>query len=409
MPGYVIKPHLEWHSWVTPKPLRQVPVHRWYYFPHSFTNRLVHNLIDEWNLTSSDRILDSFCGAGTTVLAAKEKGIPAVGYDLSPLAVLATRVKISHYRAGRLWSGWKALQRLATEGSVNSPDFTYPVLIKRALPGKLLPVFHHIFTSIEALNMSQIERDFFRLAVLSILPQFSRAVPTGGWLSWGGNRANSRGILRALSSRVEEMYNDVRHSVLPTTDDWHVRLADARNLPVADEAYSAVITSPPYPNRHDYTRVFGVELMFAFLDWSQTRALRYQSFHSHPESKPSRPDYSSYTEPALLRRILKYLQGAENDKRIPRMLKGYFIDLFLTVKEAARVCRSGAHLALVLGNAQYRGRPILVDCLAAQIGEQVGLKCERVVAVRQRGNSAQQMGVYGRNPSRESVVMFHKP
>jgi len=56
----------------------------------------------------------------------------------------------------------------------------------------------------------------------------------------------------------------------------------------------------------------------------------------------------------------------------------------------------------VVGNAQYYGVPILVDELTAEIGEQVGLKCQTLVSARHRGNSAQQMGTFGRNPSRES-------
>ena len=57
--------------------------------PHSFTGDLVHALIDEWHLDETDNLLDPFAGAGTTLLAAKERGIPGSGYDLSPLAVLA--------------------------------------------------------------------------------------------------------------------------------------------------------------------------------------------------------------------------------------------------------------------------------------------------------------------------------
>ena len=66
-------------------------------------------------------------------------------------------------------------------------------------------------------------------------------------------------------------------------------------------------------------------------------------------------------------------------------------------------------MAFVVGNAQYTGQRIPVDELTAEIGEQVGLRCKKLVAVRERGNSAQQMGEFGRNPSRESVVVFEKP
>ena len=190
---------------------------------------------------------------------------------------------------------------------------------------------------------------------------------------------------------------------------WRVRQSDARHLPDKEGRFSALITSPPYPNRHDYMRVFGVELMFGFLDWEQTKALRYQSFHSHPEARPKRASMNGYCPPLSLRRALKSINQENKDHRIAKMIDGYFTDMYLCLSESHRVCRAGAKIAFVVGNAQYCGHPILVDELTAEIGEQAGLRCEHVIIARRRGNSAQQMGEFGRNPSRESVVVFRRP
>ena len=91
-----------WRWWVTPRAAREKPVHRWYLFAHSFTDDLVHALVDEWGLDGQDAILDPFAGAGTTLLAAKEKGVPASGYDLSPLAVLISNVKTANVSRNQL-------------------------------------------------------------------------------------------------------------------------------------------------------------------------------------------------------------------------------------------------------------------------------------------------------------------
>ena len=96
------------------------------------------------------------------------------------------------------------------------------------------------------------------------------------------------------------------------------------------------------------------------------------------------------------------------DPRIYNMLRGYFLDMFLTLREVYRVCRDGTRVAFVVGNAQYSGIPVLVDELTAQIGEQVGFRCTKIVATRYRGNSAQQMRDHGRKPSRESVVVLER-
>lgn len=406
---YKVESKEEWRWWVTPVPLKDKPVHRWYYFPHSFTGDLVHALIDEWGLGESDKILDPFCGAGTSLVAAKQKGVPATGYDLSPLAVLVSSVKAANFSASRLEQHWEALEKAIDPNCWNGASRKYPQAVREALPGKLLGAFDAIWRSVEHMACSDLERMFFRLAVLRTMRNFSRLVPTGGWLSWSDTRTNTRSILSTLSGLVEEMIGDVAQRSTPRKGGYQAAIADARRLPDPNETYTAVITSPPYPNRHDYTRVFGVELMFGFLNWSETRSLRYQGFESHPEAHPKRPDTSTYTMPPLLLNAIGKLEKNGLEPRLIRMLKGYFLDTHLCMREAARVCRKGARLAFVVGNAQYGGQPIPVDELTAEIGEQVGLRCERLVAVRERGNSAQQMGKYGRKPSRESIVVLVKP
>jgi len=405
---YRVEKRPAWRRWVTPELLRSRAIHRWYVFPHSFAAELVHALLDQWQLGPDDRIVDPFVGAGTTVLAAKEKGIPATGYDLSPHAVMTARVKVANYALCRLQRASRALAAALDTTEWNGPTGSYSDLVRRALPGKLLSAFEATAHAIESIPYSRQERDFLHTALLSALPEFSRARATGGWLKWMRGGMSAQRLPRVLRDRIEAMLTDLARAGLPRRSLWHVRQSDARRLPDADGTYSAVITSPPYPNRHDYTRVFGVELMLTFLDWEGARRLRRQSFHSHPEAKPDRPAADGYEQPVMLGRALAKITKRAKDPRVPRMLEGYFLDAYLCLGEMARVCRPHAHVALVVGNAQYCGVSVLVDRITAEIAEQVGLRCDRIVAVRYRGNSAQQMGTYGRRPSRESVVLFRR-
>lgn len=403
-----IEERLGWHAWVTPKPLESQPIHRWYVFPHSFTSELVRSLITEWGLGPYDRLLDPFVGAGTTVLTAKEAGVPATGYDLSPLAVFVASTKIKNYEPETLRRAWKTLQSQVDPDRWNGASRIYPELVRRALPGKLLGAFDAIKEAIDELPISKRERSFFQLALLRTLPDYSRAASNGGWLRWVPKPTRVNSLWRRLSERVGEMVQDVARTAAGHAGKWRVSEADARELPDAAGTYSAVITSPPYPNRHDYTRVFGVELMFAFLDWEETRQLRYQSFHSHPEGRPILPEMQGYVEPRRVTRLVSRARARGGDPRIPRMLEGYFRDMYLCLREAKRVCRRGARVGLVVGNARYGGDSIPVDELTGELGEQAGLEFEKLIAARYRGNSAQQMGRFGRRPSRESVVMLRR-
>jgi len=406
---YPLLERTAWGRWVVPKKLHDQPIHRWYIFPHSFTSDLVHALIADWGLSPKDHILDPFVGAGTTLLAAREKRIPATGYDLSPLAVLTSRVKVASYKVGRQRELWSRLRRRIDPTRWNGAARDYPELVRKALPGKLLGAFDALDRAISGLEATKGECDFFRLALLSTIPEYSCAVASGGWLKWVDRRKSTSMLVEAFSKHVDLMIDDLDTSQLLCKSSWRAERADARSLPDIGSTYSAVITSPPYPNRHDYTRVFGVELMFGFLNWEQTRQLRYQSFHSHPEARPERPDSKAYRQPRRLARAISGIRNQTKDPRVAEMIEGYFLDMYLALLEISRVCRKGARIAFVVGNAQYCGYPILVDELTAEVGEQADLRCEKLLVARNRGNSAQQMGKYGRNPSRESVVVFRRP
>jgi hypothetical protein len=408
MAKYAVEERISWRRWVTPKCLHEKPIHRWFVFPHSFTSKLVHALIEEWGLNEQDRILDPFVGAGTTLLAAKERGIPATGYDLLPLSVFVSRVKVANYSPVRLDCIWNAMKSSINPDRWQMPSKEYPDLVKKALPERLLAAFEDIDSLIAKLACSDPERDFFRLALLAVMPKYSRAVATGGWLKWTDRSSEAEDLQATYSIFIERMLEDLHALKLPPQEHWHVRKADARCLPDRPDTYSAVITSPPYPNRHDYTRIFGVELMFCFSDWEETRRIRYQSVQSHPEARPVRPRADEYRRPSMLSGVIEEIKEKAGDPRIPSMLDGYFLDLYICLREARRVCKKGARIAFVVGNAQYYGLPVAVDEFAAELGEQAGLCCERIAAVRYRGNSAQQMKNYGRNPSRESIVIFRK-
>lgn len=419
---YILEERKQWRQWVTPKHLRSKPIHNWFVFPHSFTSELVHELIGEWQIRGEDRILDPFSGAGTTVLSAREKAVSATGVDLSPLAVLATKCKVAQYGLNDLRRLEKAKAQINENAAIAASSrkpAEHPKLIHDALPEDHISVFDHLSEQVQALSLDEPTRNFFLLALLSILPQYSRAVAAGGWLRFVEKDTQASTIPAAFLETLERMLKDLKETSLPTGKVWEGVLSDARQLTFPDDTFSAVISSPPYPNRHDYSRVFGVELMFHFLDWEQTRQLRYQLFHSHVEAKPTRREIDGYTPPDALRTCVETLQerscGRSKkdeksiDVRVVRMVSGYFLDMFLCLKEMKRVCKPGARIALVVGNVQYTGEAVLVDEWTAAVAEQAGLTCEKLIVARHRGNSAQQMGEHGVKPSRETVVVLRKP
>ncbi|MBM3304048.1 MAG: hypothetical protein FJY76_03045, partial [Candidatus Aenigmarchaeota archaeon] len=106
-------------------PNKNLPIYNWFYYKEGFSRDLVMMLLDrhakvDTNLPSgrsksecqsSLSVLDPFCGVGTTNLACKERGIDSYGFDVSPLAVLASRAKTHDYDAEELKQAVRRLQK----------------------------------------------------------------------------------------------------------------------------------------------------------------------------------------------------------------------------------------------------------------------------------------------------------
>ncbi|MBI4506768.1 MAG: hypothetical protein HY691_14640, partial [Chloroflexi bacterium] len=114
-------------------------VHEWYRFVLSFPPHLVRDYARTFGLDSGQRVLDPFCGTGTTVVECKKLGLPSVGLEVNPLACFASQVKIDWRvapdglveHAGRVAEA--ATAALAAEGVEDAPWFTAPTEPRGAL------------------------------------------------------------------------------------------------------------------------------------------------------------------------------------------------------------------------------------------------------------------------------------
>ncbi|WP_456413147.1 DNA methyltransferase [Thiolapillus sp.] len=392
---------------VTPKFIPKHPRHRWYWFPHSFSPELVEEILQHWGLPQGAHLLDPFVGSGTTTLVAKQRRLQPVGFDISPLAVLVSKAKTESYDVQHLHAVKLQILDLAEEGigsdQIDPSPFEGSRQLKKAFT-------HSEFQSLESLRIAidriatGAVRLFFTTALLSTLKVFSRGIASGGWLKWvDKEEASSEEIMQEFKRRAEIMISDVGQSLLPHLEA-DIREFDPLSEKIAASHFDAVITSPPYPNKHDYTRVFHVELAFLGKTEPEIKALRKQMLRSHVEGKLL-PKSSEFKIPPILLESIRQIEG-HVDRRLPKMLRGYFEDIFLLMENLKFATKRDAPIALVVGNVRYAGVDITVDELIREVAEQSGFIHEETWITRYRGNSAQQMARYGRTPMRESIVFL---
>ena len=187
--------------------------------------------------------------------------------------------------------------------------------------------------------------------------------------------------------------------------------------------YPAIITSPPYCNRYDYTRTYALEHAILGVSEEENLKLRQSMISCTVENREKEllsinPEWEKAAGVCdnlpLLSEVLSYLDsmkksGALNNNGIPRMVRGYFYEMACVVQECFRVLKQGGYMFMVNDNVRYAGASISVDLLLSKIAEEMGFTVENILSLPQtKGNSSQQMGAHGRDALRKCVYIWRK-
>lgn len=97
-------------SGTTAAPNRTRPFVDWYLLPESYSAGLVDRYIAQAGLGPGATVLDPFAGAGTTVVAARLRGLNALGVEVNPFLAFATRIKSQFAYALPLYSASSILR-----------------------------------------------------------------------------------------------------------------------------------------------------------------------------------------------------------------------------------------------------------------------------------------------------------
>ena len=368
---------------------------------------IVNRLIEEFKLNEGSWLLDPYVGSGTTLLSCKEKSINGIGYDISPFAVFLTNTKLDNYKKDELIRTLQNILKKTSPGKSNSnydlPDIP---LIQKAYPKKIWNEILCIRRQILKIKVEK-NRNFFLLALFSILESVSNTTKSGGFLRITKRKIRTGTVKKRFKETALSMIGDLDiESFRRNKDNLIARVGDARKLRTK-KMYNAIITSPPYLNRHDYTRIYSLELILNFVkDNEQLKKLRYDTLRSHVEAK-KKYDSNGYMQPTKLTSIIKKIEkNGTNNGQVTAMISGYFEDMYLCLMEMKKVLKPKGMIAIVVSNVRFSGINIPVDKLLSTLGEDVGFKLKEIRVARLRGNSSQQMRDYKKRVSRESIIIW---
>lgn len=330
-------------------------------------------------LPSRGRLLDPYCGSGTTLLEAGVRGLEVVGFDCNQIAVLISRCKlldISEDAAERVREACADALALSASApnSHDLPDFHgrdhwfSPVArAEYGLHRFMLDRWHRwspewivyavaVSSTVNRFSNQDSETRYARVERHVQLGQISQAIAK-----------KLDGIVAALAQRGQLGVDSVER----------VHEGDIRQgLPVEDESIDVVITSPPYANTMDY-----------YLYHKQRMNVLGLDFKAAQKSEiGSRWEFSSLKAP-LEKWNADYLEGL-------RMI--------------ARTLRPGGTAVVIIGDSQVAGQLVDGGRLTLDCGQALGLHGEIVDSIAMAGRSRSFSRSYQAPDKREHVVVLKK-
>ncbi len=399
-------------------------VHAWYRFVLSFPPHLVREYLERFGVGAGGRVLDPFCGTGTTLVTCKKMGVASVGVEGTPMGCFASAVKtdwrpdpqglLAHAREVAAVATHEI--EATTGGSLRA---LAPESAKVLLTDSISPLpLHKVLVLRDVMDRLRAGA-YWRHEALAL----AKILPTGvGNLRFGpevgvGAKKDDAPVVSAWLREVEAMSADLCAARTLEPVEAVAHNADSRALDglLAAESIDAVVTSPPYPNEKDYTRIMRLEtvlLGFAHngrdlqavkrgLLCSNTRNV-YKNNEDHAWVANC-PEVQRLASEIEARRIeLGKTSGFE--RLYGRVVKLYFGGMLRHLASLRPALRPGARLAYVVGDqASYLRVMIRTGQLLAGIAEALGYVVEGIELFRTR------MATATKEQLREEVVMLRWP
>ena len=418
-------------------------IYRLFKYKEAFSAALVEHYLVKLNI-SHGTVLDPFSGTGTTSLVSSLAGLKSIGIELLPIGDLVAKVRflmaeglsdetiarLSHWLKAEPWE-----QDLPTQlNALRITKGAYPLLTEKSISNFI------IMMQSEETNTKSV----LTFALCSILESVSYTRKDGQFLRWDYrsgrgqdnkfNKGQIKSFSEAIKSKISDILNDIsfqnndifKPNRPNVVDEYELKLGSSLTemQKIPDSSIKAIITSPPYCNRYDYTRTYALELAVLGITDKDLIDLRQAMISCTVENRKKElerlnPVWSTVVEFCdnhdILSKLKIYLNdqrllGRLNNNSIPRMIDGYFKEMACVLFESARALESGGYMVMVNDNVRYSGVSIPIDIILTDIAIHCGLApVEISVLPIGKGNSSQQMGEHGRSSLRKCVYIWMKP
>jgi DNA modification methylase len=374
------------------KQAKTSPIHRWYTYKEGFSPLFVRQFIERFKTSNQNIIFDPFGGIGTTVVESALLGFNSFSNDVNPLSNFIAKVKAEHYSKNDLIDLENEKQVITSHLFDNKKNPPANETVASYFTENTLDSILRVQGYIDSIQNEKVKNLNF-IALLTILESISTHRKDGNGVK---RKKKFKGdfnivqIIELLISKIDLFIFDIKNTTFKNNSKIQNQSSfEKYTLP---QKADLVITSPPYANCFDYSKVYLVELWFGgfFKNKIDQKIFRESSIISHVHYKWE-VRHQAFGHTLINKEIYDYLSTLNLwDRKIPQMLVGYFNDIGKVLFELSENLNKGATVGFVVGNSVYGGVPIATDVLLAETGIKLGYDIVGIESYRTLTSSSQQ-------------------
>jgi site-specific DNA-methyltransferase (cytosine-N4-specific) len=405
-------------------------VHALHEYKGRFNPQLARFLLNYLAESKEARVLDPFCGSGTTIVESELNGLSATGIDTNPLAVFISKAKLRALgiTADEIASVFDTLLKrvsktLQPKSAVSAEAVNRIEYLNRWFPLETLTVIESLRSCI--LETSGRAAPVLLTLVSDLLREYSLQEPSDLRIRRRICPLPQQPFLDALESRVRNFLATLE-AAQKITGILKIRsralLTDVRHIAnhkvLSAERFDLIITSPPYATALPYIDTQRLSLIWLGLcTVTQLRRLEAEAIGSRElngqsEELSERLHLNSDNLPAVIysfcRKLKKAVSQDDGFRRqaVPALIYRYFSDMKGTLASLKPVLRRRARVAMVIGTNHTNLSSLRFDIdtprFVRLIGQDLGYSVSEIIALQ----TYQRYGLHQKNAIQEESLII---
>lgn len=369
--------------------------HGWLRLTPAYSVKIVDELLN--NTDRPCRVLDPFCGTGTTALCAAGKGHEASTVEINPFLVWLASSKTATYQPSTIENTREVCEAVIEllKKKRGFPIMSEPPIhnIERwwSIPARTF--LCRLRPAIEkATTQDSQERNLLLVAFCRTLIALSNAAFNHQSMSFRENATDIPTDLSGLfQENLEHVLAGAQHSPVGAT---HIIQGDARTLRQLKGHFDLVITSPPYANRMSYIRELRPYMYWLgyLVNSRDAGELDWQAIGGTWGIATSRllewkPDSNLFTPKWLLGTLdaIAHTDNA-NGVLLANYIGKYCEDMWLHFDGLTHILAPGAQINYIVGNSTFYGNTMPTERLYTDMLAELGFRDIVATAIRKRNS-----------------------